>query len=376
MTMRGRFLNHVRNGGEHPFVSMQIGAGAGFDTKLAGKEWASETTVADTIRAYEIVGGDALINLGLPDLGQAAPELAWKSECFPQGEVKVTRTWLDTPHGTLSWELHERKRQGSTPVKYPIAYGDSLDPVRWLLDRQFEAVSRVPELVGPVLAQAHPEYAVCLQWSVQPFEMLCLATVPDVVMFAMNDLEGYRSLCDRVLEVNLALCRAVIGAGADFVFLGGPGREMMSPLLYETFMVPDSQKITAAVHESGGLVYSHICSPVQPFLDMGYYGQMGPDLFETLSPPPVGNVESLAEARAKLPAEMCTRGNIGLDILLTGTPDDARRAAESVLRATQGHKHMVAASDYLFYDIPLENVRAVVETVEAWPGFRPAMPSH
>ena len=67
----------------------------------------------------------------------------------------------------------------------------------------------------------------------------------------------------------------------------------------------------------------------------------------------------------RLPDEMCTRGNIGLDVLLTGTPDDARAAAEAVLVATRGHKHMVAASDYLFYDIPLENVRAVVETVQA-----------
>jgi len=365
MTMRARFLDHIRNGAGRPFVSLQIGAGAGFDTKLAGKEWASETTVEDTIRAYETVGGDGLINVGLPDFGLVAPELAWQTESETQGEVRVTRSLLETPHGPLGWELHERKRQGSTPVRYPLSFGDSLDPVRWLIDRQHAALPRVAELCGPVIEKVHPEWPVCLQWSVQPFEMLCLAPVPDAVMFAMADLDAYRALCDRIRDVNAELCRAVIGAGADFIFLGGPGREMMSPLLYETFMVPDSQAITAAVHAAGGLVYSHICSPVQPFLDMGYYGQMGIDLFETLSPPPVGNVADLEAARDRLPDEMCTRGNIGLDVLLTGTPDDARAAAEAVLAATRGHKHMVAASDYLFYDIPLENVRAVVETVQA-----------
>ena len=132
------------------------------------------------------------------------------------------------------------------------------------------------------------------------------------------------------------------------------------------FRSPDSRAVTAAVHDAGGLVYSHICSPVQPFLDMGYYGQMGMDLFETLSPPPVGNVESLADARAKLPAAMCTRGNIGLDVLLTCTPDDVRAATERVMEYTRGTKHMVAASDYLFYEIPLENAKAVVETVESY----------
>lgn len=364
-TQRDRFLSFIRHGGAHPFVSLQIGAGAGFDTKLAGKEWVSETTLEDTLHAYEIVGGAALINLGLPDLGQAVPELAWKTETWESGGEKRTRSWLETPHGTLEWVFHERPRQGSTPVKYPIAFGDPLDPVRWIIDRQYAALPKVAELVGPVVEQVHPEWPVCLQWSVQPFEMLCLATVPDVVMFAMTDMDGYRALCDRIRDLNVALCRAVIGAGADFIFLGGPGREMMSPLLYETFMVPDSQAVTAAVHAAGGLVYSHICSPVQPFLDMGYYGQMGIDLFETLSPPPVGNVESLADARAKLPASMCTRGNIGLDLLLNGTPDAVRAAAERVMDDTRGAKHMVAASDYLFYDIPLENARAVVEAVEA-----------
>lgn len=95
---------------------------------------------------------------------------------------------------------------------------------------------------------------------------------------------------------------------------------------------------------------------------MGYYGLMGIDLFETLSPPPVGNVASLAEARKLLPSSMCTRGNIGLDILLQGTVEDVQRETKRVIDATRGSKHMVAASDYLFYDIPLENVLAVVET--------------
>jgi len=97
---------------------------------------------------------------------------------------------------------------------------------------------------------------------------------------------------------------------------------------------------------------------------MGYYNQMGIDLFETLSPPPVGNVADLARARRILDPEMCTRGNLGLDVLLQGTPDDVAQATMKILDATKGFKHIVAASDYLFYDIPLENVQTVVATVE------------
>lgn len=366
MSQRSRFLNYVRQGGTECFVSLQIGAGAGFDSRIAGKEWVSETTVEDTIAAYEHVGGGGLINVGFPGFDSCVPALKWHHVKEARGEERITHSTLDTPYGLLQWELHERKRQGSTPTHFPISFGDSLEPVKWLIDRQFEALIYVPDIVTPLVEKIHPEWPVCIQWSVQPFELLCLASAPDAVMFAMSDMAGYRTLCDRILELNLEMCKAVIKAGADFIFLGGPGRELMSPLLYETFIVPDSQKISAAVHEAGGMVYSHICSPVQPFLDMGYYGLMGIDLFETLSPPPVGNVTSLADARRQLPESLCTRGNIGLDILLQGTIDDVKQATLDVLKATRGFKHIVAASDYLFYDIPIENARAVVETVKEY----------
>jgi uroporphyrinogen-III decarboxylase len=96
---------------------------------------------------------------------------------------------------------------------------------------------------------------------------------------------------------------------------------------------------------------------------MGFYNEMGIDLFETLSPPPVGNVPDLSKARDILDDNMCTRGNIGLDLMLNGTVEEVEKATVEVLEATKGTKHMVAASDYLFYDIPLENARAIVDTV-------------
>ncbi len=365
MTQRKRFLEYVRRGGSERMVSLQIGGGAGFDAKLAGKTWVSETTIEDTMAAYELVGGDGLINVGLPGFDRYVPELTWQHARTDTATERITRSRLYTPFGALEWEHCERPREGSTPVRYPIRFGDKTDVVSWLIERQYEALPYVPDMVGPLIEYVHPEWPLCIQWSVQPFEMLCLTPAPDAVLFAMHDMDAYRSLCDRILDLNVALCRAVIQAGADFIFLGGPGRELMSPLLYETFMVPDSARISTAVHEAGGMVYSHICSPVQPFLDMGYYNRMGIDLFETLSPPPVGNVLSLRDARQQLPEAMCTRGNIGLDVLLTSTPEEVREITHAVMQATEGHKHIVAASDYLFYDIPVENARAVVETVHA-----------
>ncbi len=142
--------------------------------------------------------------------------------------------------------------------------------------------------------------------------------------------------------------------------------ELISPDIYEQYLVPDSKIITDYVHQLGGMIYCHICSPIEPLLSRGYFNQMGLDLFETLSPPPVGNVPDIAKARKILNPEICTRGNLGLDILLNGSEQDIQKATIDIIEKTKGTKHIIAASDYLFYDIPLNNVKAMIRTVNEY----------
>lgn len=369
MSARRRFTEYVRNGGAEPFVSLQIGAGAGFDAKLAGKEWVSEASLDDTIRAYETVGGEPLFNIGL-GLGSFAPELAWRGG--PSSRTDERREWthyLDTPYGQLSTAGMELKKHGCTPVKYALGPDDSLDVVLWHAEMVAKNAEKAGEPIAATVEKLHAHGPVSVQWPLQPFEIFGLATAVDAALMATMDPEGYRKVCDQVRDANLLLLKSVFRADVDFVFLGGPGREAASPMIYEEFLVPDSAVITKAVHDLGGLVYTHICSPVEPFLTRGYYNKMGLDLFETLSPPPVGNMEDLAKVRRNvLPAEMCTRGNLGLDVLVRGTPQEVEQKTLEILEATRGYKHMVAASDYLFYDVPLENAQMVVKTVGQWKG--------
>ncbi len=367
MSLRTDFIDFIHHGSEKPFVSLQVGAGAGFDTKLAGKRWNTETTFEDTIRAYEAVGGYPLYNIGLPDVGKANPDFAKKSKVEEKVNERIVESWLDTPYGQLYWKGHEVPKQGFVPLKYPVSFEDgekAFDIVKWTADQHAKALDFIADEVRKNLDILQPHGPVSVQWNLQPFELFGLPTVDNLVMLAMIHPEPYRNCCDYVRDINLDICKTVFNAGADFVFLGGPGSEMLSPQLYEDFLIPDSKIITDYIRSLGGLTYTHICSPIQPFLNMELYNRMGIDLFETLSPPPVGNVESLAKAREILPEDMCTRGNIGLDVLLNGTVQEIEEKTIEIIETTKGHKHMIAASDYLFYDIPLENVQALVRTAE------------
>ncbi len=368
MSKRFNFLDYIKNGGNKPFVSLQIGGGAGFDTKLAGKKWITETTIMDTIRAYETVGCEPLINIPLCEFDKFIPELKRQTITQENIDKKSSESSLESPFGQLYWKMNEIPKEGIVPLVYPVNSNDpaAFDKICWYAEQFHKAGKYIQELMGPEIFMIHEQDApVCIQWNLQPFEMLGLTTVDQLVMLAMLEPEKFRKTCDIVRDVNLDILEQVIKTGADFVFLGGPGSEMLSPKLYQDFLIPDSKIITDSVHRLGGLIYSHICSPVEPFLSMGFYNQMGIDLFETLSPPPVGNVTDLAKARkTDLVANICTRGNIGLDVLLNGTVEDVQRAVEEIWQATKGSKHMIAASDYLFYDIPLENVKAVVDMAE------------
>ena len=369
MTKRQRFLDHVRHGGP-PICSPQIGGGAGFDTRLAGKEWISQTTLGDTIAAVERFDIVPLINVGLPDLGCCDDKLAWRQVDRQESDDRIeTHEALETPVGTLVRKGIEEKRKGFFQPKYPVETADDLPALEHYIDAALAAdLAAVTAGVRRTVEEIADRAALSVQWSVQPYELLCFPDNVNTVLIAHDCPETFRRLMDKILKLDERLFAAVAAGGADFIFLGGPGSEMISPRFYEDYLIPYSQRASAMARAHGLAVYSHICSRIEPFLSMGFYNRMGIDLFETLSPPPVGNVESLRDARTIIDPAICTRGNLGLDVLLSASPEVVREKTLEILQAVEGHKHIVAASDYLFYDVPEANICAMTDAVNAYNG--------
>lgn len=362
MTKREQFVNYVKNGGRS-FASPQIGCGAGFDTKMAGREWISETTVEDTIAACQAFDMVPLYNFGLPDAGFCDPALAFQTVSETGGAEKhTTVSRLVTPVGKLTQENREDIRMGVTPTKFPVADEDDLKVLGWYLDRALETdLSPLTAHIQALSDKIGGDGALSFQWGAQPYELLSWPSTVDTALLAMDCPELFTALMDKIVQWDLRLMDCCAAGGADFIFLGGPAAEMISPAYYEEFIVPYSQIVTAEAHRRGLLVYTHICSPIEPMLTRGYYNQMGIDLFETLSEPPVGNVKSIEDAFDKLDASICTRGNLGLDVMLRESEEEIARRCHEILEKAEkrGRKHILAASDYLFYDTPEANVHAM-----------------
>lgn len=374
MTNRETLLHYVKNGGDMFFCSPQIGAGAGFDTKMVGKTWFSSTTCEDTIRACKAFDMVPLYNFGLWDLTVLTKDVGWKHEPVTVNESgrRFYKSILVTPKGSLYQTSIEDELRGSCQTKFLITEEDELDILEYYLDSLLEVddYSPITAQVKGLRALIGEEDALDIQWAMQPYELLGFPSTMDTALLAIDCPEQFSRLMDKILRLDEKLIRAVAAGGADFVFLGGPGSEMISPRYYEEFLVPYSKPVTDMVHDAGMLVYTHICSPVEPMLTKGYYNQMGIDLFETLSEAPVGNVQSIEDAFTKIDERICTRGNIGLDRLLTDTPQQIKEQSLRILETAKrmDRKHILAASDYMFYDIPEENVHAMCEAVREFNG--------
>jgi hypothetical protein len=365
---REEFVRYVTDGGP-PVCSPQIGGGAGFDTKLAGKDSVWETTLDDTLAAIARFDIVPLVNVGIPDLGECDPALRWAVVSEENGGGRKFRTeQLATPAGSLTRCMMQEPR-GGYYTKHAVVTEDDLGALEWYVERALEAdLTRVEQYVREVNDKVGDMAALDVQWPMQPYELLCFPSTKDTALIVHDCPERARALMDRIVVLDGRLIQAVARGGADFVFLGGPAKEMVSPTYYRNYLVPFSQQVSAMAHDNGLLVYSHICSPIEPFLTLGFFNRMGIDLFETLSPPPVGNVASLGDALRKVDETICTRGNIGLDVLLQADAGEVRERTFRLLDEARGRKHMMAASDYLLYDVPEENVHAMADAVRDWIG--------
>ncbi|MBQ4354874.1 MAG: hypothetical protein IJC71_08280 [Clostridia bacterium] len=370
MTNREIYKNYVRYGGKQFLCSPQIGAGAGFDTRLAGKTWMSETSLEDTRAACRRFDMSPLYNMGLCDLTQLTDEVTvtGKTEVSANGKRRTYSSVFHTPVGALTSKALEEEYMGVCPVEFYVREEEDLDVFEYYLDRLLEVkdFSKVTEGVKWCRSVIGEDDPMDIQWAMQPYELMGFPSTQDTAIFAstLEDRRFYR-LMDKILALDEKLLKAVAAGGADFVFLGGPGSEMISPQYYENFLVPYSKQISDMAHKEGLLIYSHICSPIEPMLTMGYYNRMGIDLFETLSGYPVGNVKSMEDAFSKLDENICTRGNIGLDALLNDTPEEIYEKSRHILETAKrmGRKHILGASDYMFYYTKEENVEAMCRAV-------------
>lgn len=268
---------------------------------------------------------------------------------------RIVETFTETPYGELHSIVEISKTQHV--VKSEVNTAADYAKMRWYVQQlaQYDVDASVQhgrEICGPV-----GDKGMLGTWWGPP-------KVPGVYQedqyTHMADYpELYREVTEELFAIDFAKLDTMRAMGFDFLFYCVDGTEWISPGYFEEWIAPYTEKIFARWRELGGFIVWHSCGQVKDFIEKGFYNRYLPEIFETLSEEPYGNLPSLRWARERLDPRIATKGNIDLQLIHDGPIDAIRAEVQRVKAETAGYRHMVGGSDDILDGTPLAHMQAL-----------------
>lgn len=190
----------------------------------------------------------------------------------------------------------------------------------------------------------------------------------------LTDLYDYPDLMEAVLEIGRKVMEkhivAFLASPAEVAWLDicwATGADM-GPRNFERWALPDVVRAMELVENASGKYLGlYTLGKIRNLLPM--LVDAGVDFIETFEPNQ-GDI-TLAEAKAIYGPKICVMGNLDCVILSHGSTDDVRREAVRCLReGMEDGGYVLVTGDEVPADAKMENLRAMVETVEAHGKYR------
>jgi uroporphyrinogen decarboxylase len=139
----------------------------------------------------------------------------------------------------------------------------------------------------------------------------------------------------------------------------------MGPRLWRQFIWPELQRTYAAVRNAGKLVFIHSCGKVDELFDDLI--DIGLDCFNPFQPEVMDVFGLLNKYRGRL----AFHGGLSTQRTLPyGSVGDVKKATEKLLKAGADGGYIFAPAHAVEGDVPLENMLAFIETLQAQPGYK------
>ena len=305
-----------------------------------------------------VCGWDATFLCGggfIPAREEARPKT--KVTPMPGGGNRVENCYT-TPYGDLTC-ITEAKTSMHT-VKQYVETEEDLRRLAWVI--RAEAKYNDDEIIadGWRRKKALRERGLMGTWFGPPVGN-SLPSDEKVFYLASDYPEAFAEVSAAQFDLACLQVDLLAKAGFDYLFYCVNGTEWGSPSFFRDHMQEPTRKLFKRWHDQGGVVLWHSCGHVKAYVELGFFNDLMPDILETLSEPPVGTVPSLAWARGQLDRRIATKGNMPLNILLQGTPEDVRADVNRIRSQTAGYRHVVGLSDDLLKNTPIANALAFVD---------------
>ncbi len=142
--------------------------------------------------------------------------------------------------------------------------------------------------------------------------------------------------------------------GADFAFNSGP---FISPEDFRRFMLPSIKERVGALKSLGQLVVKHACGNNEKILPM--FREAGYDCYQGMQ---LSAGMELGKVRGLVGPEMVLWGNLPLEVLQSGTPDDVRKAVRRTVEAGKRVGRFIFGSSHsIAVGTPYDNFMAMAD---------------
>ncbi len=308
------------------------------------------------------------------DLPGVEASVEWSRD----GDFDVARRTFRTPAGTLTDRLcippKGDRRFGMSPnpfrTEHLVKSRADLAAARCLLPdprrADFAAYFRQVEQVGENgLVQLNVHSAL----NHRAGEMV---STEDLMMLYYDDHAFLAELLDIGHQQQLAEIGAALEAGVRHFFLNWYYNSMStgwSPAFWTEFFQPQLREACDLIHGAGGTVDYYDDGRCMAIIDL--LADAGIDVLETLTPPPVGDVD-LAVAKRRIGDRVCLKGYTDLIyVLKMGTPDLVERTVRDAIAVAGPTGFILGTSDSIRDGTPIENVRAYVAAARRYGAMTP-----
>lgn len=189
--------------------------------------------------------------------------------------------------------------------------------------------------------------------------LMDLVAAPDIAAYLLDTFtDFYIRYFDRMFTV--APGRIDILRIADDV--GMQDRLLISPALFDQFLIPRLRRIIEMAHSHGIKVMFHSCGAIFPLIEKLIAA--GVDILDPIQVSARGMDPFLLKKR--FGSRLCMHGAMDTQYLLPkGRPEDVRQTAQKMIRIL-GEKggYILAPSHVLQSDVPMENILAMYKDVE------------
>lgn len=179
-------------------------------------------------------------------------------------------------------------------------------------------------------------------------------------------------LLNAIGDYNVAQVEKALTYDIDAVYFGddwGQQRGLqMGPRLWRRFIYPVLKRMYAAVRDAGKVVFIHSCGDVDELFDDLI--AIGLNCFNPFQP----EVMDVAALLTQYHGRLAFHGGLSTQRTLPyGSVDDVRAETQMLLDLGRDGGYIFSPAHAVEGDVPLENMLAFIEVVQAQPGYAPKL---